>query len=136
MLYHHCFSAIALEYDIRKFQGNEEGQKINGTHQLLICADNVNLPGDKTTNNSMALSASELYRPNDHRLSANLVPTLADRGRHGAGIPTIVTKISSPEPLPFLPNNSSVLLTMLSRPCSHKIWQRRESNPVLWICNQ
>jgi hypothetical protein len=27
-------------------------------------------------------SASELYRPSDRRLSANLVPTLADRGCH------------------------------------------------------
>jgi hypothetical protein len=29
--------------------------------------------------NSMAESASELYRPSDRRLSAKLVPTLADR---------------------------------------------------------
>jgi hypothetical protein len=27
-------------------------------------------------------SASELYRPSDRRLSAKLVPTLADRGCH------------------------------------------------------
>jgi hypothetical protein len=27
-------------------------------------------------------SASELYRPSDHRLSAKLVPTFADRGCH------------------------------------------------------
>jgi hypothetical protein len=27
-------------------------------------------------------SASELYRPRDHRLSAKLVPTFADRGQH------------------------------------------------------
>jgi hypothetical protein len=30
--------------------------------------------------NSVAWSASELYRPSDRRLSAKLVPILADRG--------------------------------------------------------
>jgi hypothetical protein len=32
-------------------------------------------------------SASELYRPSDHRLSAKLVQTLADRGRMVSGSP-------------------------------------------------
>jgi hypothetical protein len=32
------------------------------------------------TNSVATLSANELYRPNDHRLSAKLVPTFADRG--------------------------------------------------------
>jgi hypothetical protein len=37
---------FALEYSIRKIQGNQVGLKLNGTHQLLAYADNVNLLGD------------------------------------------------------------------------------------------
>jgi hypothetical protein len=36
----------ALEYAITKVQGNQVGLKLNGTHQLLAYADDVNLLGD------------------------------------------------------------------------------------------
>jgi hypothetical protein len=37
---------FALEFVIRKVQENQVGLKLNGTHQLLAYADDVNLLGD------------------------------------------------------------------------------------------
>jgi hypothetical protein len=37
---------FSLQYAIRKVQDNQVGLKMNGTHQLLVHADHVNLLGD------------------------------------------------------------------------------------------
>jgi hypothetical protein len=38
--------SFTLEYAIRKVQANQVGLKLNGTHQLLVYADDMNLLGD------------------------------------------------------------------------------------------
>jgi hypothetical protein len=49
---------FSLEYAIRRVQENQEGLKLNGTHQLLAYADDINIAGgnvDTTQKNTKAL---------------------------------------------------------------------------------
>ena len=41
---------FALEYIIRRVELNQNGLKVNGTHQLLVYADDVNIMGGSVRN--------------------------------------------------------------------------------------
>jgi hypothetical protein len=93
---------FALEYSIRKVQENQVRLKLNGTHQLLAYADDVNLLGDnidtiekntetltdaskevglekKWRKKNSVVGVCKLTTPTEDRcLSVKLVPTFAD----------------------------------------------------------
>ena len=56
---------FALEYAIRRVQVNQDGLILNGTHQLLVYVDDVNLLGEsvhsiKKTTDALLVGSKEL----------------------------------------------------------------------------
>jgi hypothetical protein len=45
-----------LEHAIKKVQENQVVLKLNGIHQLLVCADDVNVLGDSTKKNRAGMA--------------------------------------------------------------------------------
>jgi len=72
MLYCHCFSTL-LEYAIRRVKVKQDGLKLNGTHQLLVYADDVNRLGvsvhtvKKNTEAFVAVSMATVLEVNAHK---------------------------------------------------------------------
>jgi len=44
-IFHHLYFNFVIEYAIRSVQANQEGLKLNGTHQLFVYADDANTLG-------------------------------------------------------------------------------------------
>jgi hypothetical protein len=56
---------FALQYDIRRVPVNQDGLKLNGTHQLLVYADYVNILGKsiytiKKNTNALVVASKDI----------------------------------------------------------------------------
>jgi hypothetical protein len=67
---------------LRRFCSSVSLRGTNFAQSFLFCKSSLRICLKRLTNTQTPWleSASELYRPSDRRLSAKLVPTLADRG--------------------------------------------------------
>jgi hypothetical protein len=50
MVYDYCRLNFILIYCIKKFQANQDGFRLNGTYQILVNVDGVNVLGENVYN--------------------------------------------------------------------------------------
>jgi len=77
---------FALEYAIRRVQLNQDSLKLNGTHQLLAYADDVNILGgsvDTVKKNAALVAATKVIRQevNAHKTKYMTVSRNRNEGR-------------------------------------------------------
>ncbi|PNF34567.1 hypothetical protein B7P43_G10641 [Cryptotermes secundus] len=60
-----ALSPLLFNFTLENERGNQVELKLNGTHQLLVCADDVNLPGDNvdTVITYWVYNATDYFRP-------------------------------------------------------------------------
>jgi hypothetical protein len=101
------------------------------SYEVSHCALMTRNNSQQQTTNSVAwVRRNELYRPSDRRLSAKLVPTLADRGCRvvsATNLPQSLISVFYTGAATVLSSSSSIILTRLSGPhsrptTSEKIW--------------
>jgi hypothetical protein len=62
MLNCHCFSTSLWRRPLRGFKKNQDGFKLNGTHRLLVYADDVTILGGRVCNIEKNMEALVVVR--------------------------------------------------------------------------
>jgi hypothetical protein len=80
-----------LEYAIRRFQENQECLKLNGTHQLLVYADDVNMLGGSThtirkNTEALVITSEEIGLAVNVEKTKYMVMTQDQNARHNINI--------------------------------------------------
>jgi hypothetical protein len=109
------FFNFALEYAITKVQVNQVGLKMNGTHQLLAYADDVNLLGDnintrKKNTETLINASKKVHLEINIRKSKHILLSRHQNVGQNRDIKTAIGKVSQ-----FKQHTSSMLPPFLCR---------------------